>query len=593
VTPAAASTSKPPESQDHTAVLIRGTRGTWRQRTPTTGSGPLLDRVLTARGLNPSDASVFLEPSLKHLHDPSGIPDLDKAAQRLLDALRADEPIVIYGDYDVDGISATAILFHTFRAISATANISTYVPHRVDEGYGLNEAALRDLAAKGARVIVSVDCGITAVGPAKAAKEAGVDLIITDHHNPPARMDDLPDAFAVVHPRRPDSTYPFGDLCGAGVAYKLAWRLATLTCGNSKVTPVLRDLLLELLSLTSLGVIADVVPLLGENRVIARFGLPRIKHSNLIGLQALVEASGLAGENVQAEDVGFKLGPRLNACGRMGHAREAVELFTVANADRAKEISRDLTRQNNARRDVEQKITAKAIELAEQMGMTGPERRAIVLAHEDWHAGVVGIVCSRLVSKFHRPTLLMHRGPDGCHGSGRSVEGFGLTDALGECAEFLSGFGGHDMAAGLRLDAARLDAFTEAFIAAANRRLAADDLVARINYDTAATLDEFSHDVIGTLDQLAPFGRDNPRVHLLVRGVTLADRPKVLGNTGRHAALMLRQNRRTIRCLAWDRAEELATIPTGAVLDVIVTPRISTWNGNRSIEPELVDLRIH
>lgn len=593
MTTASPSTGPHPDAKGEPCIPTRGSRGTWRQRASIPCTGSLLDRVLSGRGLHPSDAPVFLVPSLKHLHDPSGIPDLDKAARRLLDALRADEPIVIYGDYDVDGISATAILFHIFRAISPTAHVSTYVPHRVDEGYGLNQAALRELAAKGARVIISVDCGITAIGPAKAAKDAGVDLIITDHHNPPARMEDLPDAFAVVHPRRPDSAYPFGDLCGAGVAYKLAWRLATLNCGNSKVTPLLRDLLLELLSLTSLGVIADVVPLLGENRVIARFGLPRIKHSTLIGLQALVEASGLAGENVQAEDVGFKLGPRLNACGRMGHAREAVELFTVANAERAKEIARDLTRQNNARRDVEQKITAQAIELAEQSGMTGPHRRAIVLAHEDWHAGVVGIVCSRLVSKFHRPTLLMHRGPGGCHGSGRSVEGFGLTDALGECAEFLSAFGGHDMAAGLRLDSARLDAFTEAFIAAANRRLAAEELVARINYDTIATLDEFSHDTIGTLDQLAPFGRGNPRVQLLVRGVTLADRPKVLGNTGRHAALMLRQNRRTIRCLAWDRAEELASIPTGSLLDVIVTPRISTWNGNRSIEPELIDLRIN
>jgi len=539
-----------------------------------------------------ADVSLFLEPTLKQLHDPSGIPDLDKAAARLLEALRADEPIVIYGDYDVDGITATAILFHTFRAISATARVSTYVPHRIDEGYGLNESALRELAAGGARVIVSVDCGVTAVGPARAASEAGVDLIITDHHNPPARMEDLPEAFAVVHPRRPDSMYPFGELCGAGVAYKLAWRLATLACGSQRVSPTLRDLLLELLSLTSLGVIADVVPLLGENRVIARFGLPRIKHSSLVGLQALVEASGLAGENVQAEDVGFKLGPRLNACGRMGHAREAVELLTVADGPRAKEIARELTRQNNTRREVEQAIAAQAIELAEQMGMTGPDRRAIVLAHEDWHAGVVGIVCSRLVSKFHRPTLLMHRGPEGCHGSGRSVEGFALTDALGECAEFLSGFGGHDMAAGMRLDSTRLEAFTEAFIAAANRRLGPEELVARIEYDTAATLAEFSQDTIGTLERLAPFGRDNPRVQLLVRDVMLADRPKVLGATGRHAALMLKQERRTLRCLAWDRAAELSSLPTGAVMDAVVVPRISTWNGTRRVEPELVDLRV-
>jgi single-stranded-DNA-specific exonuclease len=258
------------------------------------------------------------------------------------------------------------------------------------------------LSRKGARLIVSVDCGVTAREPARVARELGVDLIITDHHNPPATVEELPDAYAVVHPRHPLSTYPFGELCGAGVAYKLAWRLCTLACGSERIDPAMRELLLELLAPCALGVIADVVPLVDENRVIARFGLAKVKTSQIAGLRALVKASGLDGEKVSAEDVGFKLAPRLNACGRMGHAREAVELLTTAKGERAAEIAADLTRKNDERREVERRIFEEAAAMAQERGMTSPECRAIVLANASWHTGVVGIVCSRLVEKFHR-----------------------------------------------------------------------------------------------------------------------------------------------------------------------------------------------
>src|SRR5262245_51824098 len=260
----------------------RGLSKLWKSRTAVlaagSGGGSLVDRILAVRGLADGAAAAFLDPRLTQLHDPSLVPDLDRGAGRLMAALSAREPVAIYGDYDVDGVTATAILFHIFRAIAPDAPVRTYVPHRLDEGYGLNAAAVRQLAAEGARVIVSVDCGITATGPAAEARAAGVDLIITDHHNPPASLADLPAAYAVVHPRRPDSAYPFGELSGAGVAYKLAWRLATMASGSARVTPALRALLLELLAFAALGAIADVVPLVGENRVIARFGLARMKH---------------------------------------------------------------------------------------------------------------------------------------------------------------------------------------------------------------------------------------------------------------------------------------------------------------------------
>ncbi len=361
---------------------------------------PLASRVLTARGLMNETASAFLEPSLRSLHDPSLLPDLDRAAERILEAVASNQTIAVYGDYDVDGVSATAILVRTLRAIAPAARVLTYIPHRIDEGYGLNADAIRSLAGEGARVIVSVDCGITATGPALAAREVGVDLIITDHHNGAEREEDLPRAFAIVHPRRPGSAYPFGDLCGAGVAYKLAWRLCTMHAGSALLPADLRELLVELLSLAALGVIADVVPLRGENRVLARHGLSRIKASPFIGLRALVKASGLDGERIDTEGVGFSLAPRLNACGRLGHAREALELMLTEDAVRAAEIARALTKLNDERRGVERRIAEEALEMARACGMAGPDRRAVVLAHEDWHAGVVGIVCSRLVEKL-------------------------------------------------------------------------------------------------------------------------------------------------------------------------------------------------
>jgi single-stranded-DNA-specific exonuclease len=576
----------------------------WRQRPahPSAGAelpdagglAPLVREILFRRGVTGA-ARGFLEPSLKDLHDPSLIPDLDKAAARVLAALRAKEQVVIYGDYDVDGVTATAILFHTFAAIAPGADVRTYVPHRLEEGYGLNCDAITELARGGARVIVSVDCGITALEPALTARAAGVDLIITDHHNPPASMADLPDAFAVVHPRRPDSTYPFGELCGAGVAYKLAWRLATLAAGGDRTTPDLRDLLIQLLALTSLGVIADVVPLVGENRVIARHGLSRIKHSPLIGLRALVEASGLGGENVNAEQVGFQLAPRLNASGRMGHARDAVELFTRADEARAAEIAGMLSKQNEERRKTERRIFEQAAELAERSGMTGADRRAIVLAHEEWHPGVVGIVCSRLVEKYGRPTILMQRHDGLCHGSGRSIDGFSLHAGLEGCKHHLVSFGGHDMAAGLKLREDNLDAFIEAFVSHANDRIAPEDLVATLDFDCAASLGALDGTTVAQLDRLAPFGRENPPVRLHLSGLRVVYGPDVFGKENKHLSVRAvdaaTARGSPVRLFGWNWAEHRDRFRIGTSFDAIVVPRLNTWNGRTSVECEMLDIR--
>ncbi|GJM18850.1 MAG: single-stranded-DNA-specific exonuclease RecJ [Phycisphaeraceae bacterium] len=577
-------------------TIDRGVRMVWQTRTPSGAAidagGSLVERVLAARGLTGAEAQAFCTPALAGLHDPSLIPDLDRAAERILAAARAGEGVVIYGDYDVDGITATAILFHMLRAVAPDADVRTYVPHRLEEGYGLNAEAIERLVADGARVIVSVDCGITAIAPAARAKELGADLIITDHHNPPASDADLPDAFAVVHPRRPGSPYPFGDLCGAGVAYKLAWRLATLVCDSDRVTPKLRTLLVELLALGALGSIADVVPLVDENRVITRFGLERIKGSQIEGLRALVEASGLADDKIDAMAVGFRLAPRLNACGRMGHAAEAVELFTTASGARAREIADRLCVLNDERRATERRIADQAMKMAEDAGMTADDRRAIVLAHPDWHPGVIGIVCSRLVERFHRPVILLADKGDRVTGSARSVPGFNLHAAIAACESYLSSFGGHDMAAGLAADRGNLDAFTEAFTERANDAIAPEDLVGRVSYDCDAELGELSLRSVEALEGLAPFGQGNPSVRLRVRArVTAPGEP--FGKMGAHLSLRLRDCSGTgpiLRAIGWRWAEHASRVVAGTDIEAIVVPKVSRWNGRANVEPELVDL---
>lgn len=577
---------------------IRGITKRWRARADLAAAEtpdlPLVDRVLRARGINPDAADAYLNPSLRGMHDPGAIPDIDKAAARILDAAASGERIVIYGDYDVDGITAAAILVHALRTIHPNADLHTYIPHRLDEGYGINADAVAQLAQEGARVIVSVDCGITAVEPARVARDLGVDLIITDHHNPPASMDDLPDAYAVVHPRRPDSAYPFGDLCGAGVAYKLAWRMATTHAGGERVSPECRAVLVELLGLAALGSIADVVPLIDENRVIVRHGLAQVARTRNEGLRALIHASRLDSDKVDAEAVGFRLAPRLNAAGRLGHAKEALELLTDARGARATSIAESLSRVNDERRSVERAIVEQACAMAEAAGMTGDDRRAVVLAHPDWHPGVVGIVCSRLVEKYARPVLLLQQDGDTCKGSGRSIPGFNLHAGLAACADLLDRFGGHDMAAGMACRADRLEAFADRFTEHANALLGPADMVHELRYDAEARVPELTPRAVEQLERLSPFGPGNSRVRLRVRG-RLIGKPDALGSRGDHIALRLSHRgpaTETLRVVAWNWAPHAAEIPPGAPVEAVVEPKISRWNGSVRVEPVLCDLRV-
>ena len=563
------------------------------------GFDPLLVRVLAARGITDrASAEIFCNPRLTQLHSPALMPGLERAAERLLKAVRGGEQVVIYGDYDVDGVSAAAILWHMLRAVAggAASAIRTYIPHRLDEGYGLHTEAIKQLCDEGARVIVSVDCGVTAFEPALAAKRAGVDLIITDHHTLPhqAALDGagLPEAYAVVHPRLPGSRYPWGELCGAGVAFKLAWRIATMAQGSERVDDAMRALLLEMLALAGLGTIADVVPLLDENRVIARYGLDHLKRCSNTGVRALIEASGLAGENIDSQQAGFALAPRLNACGRMGHAREALELFTTADAGRATEIAKALNKFNVERKATENAIFERACAMAVERGMDRPDRRAIVLAHPQWHAGVVGIVCSRMVERFHRPTILLAQGESSSHGSGRSIDGYNLHAGIASGADLVEKFGGHEMAAGMVVANDRLDAFVERFTTHANAGISEEMLVSAMRFDCEAAIGEMTESAVRAIDNLGPFGRSNPRPTIVIRGVKALREPQSMGSSGAHLSMNVGQGAGAMRLVGWRWGERKGAIRAGQRLDVAIHPTLNQWNGRTSVEGEICDVAV-
>jgi len=556
---------------------------------------PMLARLLVQRGITePEQAERFLTPSLKHLHDPALLPDADRAAQRLIEAVNQQQPIVIYGDYDVDGVTATTILYHTLTQLGGT--VHTYVPHRLDEGYGLNVEAIQSIArgeltGGTTPLIISVDCGITACEPAAAARELEADLIITDHHQFDA--DALPDAFALVHPRLPGSPYPFGELCGAGVAFKLAWHTARLHCGSDRLPAATRDLMLELLSFAALGTVADVMPLVEENRVLVTFGLGRIKQTRFEGLASLIEASGLHEEKIDAYHVGFVLGPRLNACGRMGHAAEAVELLTTATGRDARRIAEFLSEQNDHRRNTERRILAEAIEQVEQHGYDAPDRRALVVAGRDWHPGVVGIVASRLVERYHRPTVVLCIDDDErvAKGSARSVDGVSIHEGLHACAEHLQTYGGHDMAAGLKLDADRVDAFRDALIYWCNDRLAADQLRGTLKLDATCQVDEISLDLVDQIDRLKPFGPGNRRPLIRVGPSHVPAPAQRIGQTGQHLRLTLTGQRARLKAVGFGLGDHADTLRPGGHIEVVAEPHINEWRGRRSAELHLRDLR--
>ncbi len=551
---------------------------------------PVVAQLLHNRGLADADgARRFLEPPLAGLHAPERLPGAAAAAERLLAAARAGRQICVYGDYDVDGITGTALLLQALR-LAGAEKVDYYVPHRLEEGYGLNAAALETIARNGASLVITVDCGITSTAEAEEAKRLGLELIVTDHHEP---KETLPDAAVLVHPRVPDGAYPFPKLSGSAVAFKVAWALCQQACGSDKVTPRFRDYLLDAVALAALGIVADVVPLVDENRILVRHGLARLPRCQVAGVRALLESVKLGdGAGVKAGDVGYRLAPRLNAAGRLGCARLVVELLTTPSPHRAADLARYLEGQNQERQKLERRILGEARELA--AALDGAP--ALVIAHPDWHAGIIGIVASRLVDLHARPVLLIALRKDGDgvvgQGSGRSVPGFALHEALAACGEHLLSHGGHHAAAGFRVRPERIDAFREQFCAHAARCLPAGPPAPQLTIDAEVPLSVLTQGLLRELDRLEPYGSANARPLFLAGGLEVLGTPRRIGVGERHLSFRVRQGATTMRAVAWSMGERLEDLMTGGgACCLVFTPRLNEWQGYRSVELEVVDFQ--
>jgi single-stranded-DNA-specific exonuclease len=552
-------------------------------------TAPLIAQLLINRKLtDPRQAHQFLKSPLADLHEPEALPGVPAAVERLWAAIQNQRRVCIYGDYDVDGVSGTAVLLGCLKRLGA--NVEFHVPHRLEHGYGLSGEALTKLGEAGAQTVVTVDCGICSCAEAEQARRLGLELIITDHHEPKAA---LPAADVLVHPRLPGAAppYPCGHLAGAGVAFKLAWALCKRACGGAKVTPELREFLLDAIALAALGTVADVVPLFGENRVLVRHGLNRLRKQPMLGLKALLQSAKLDGKlNLDSGDIGYTLAPRINAAGRVHTATLAVELLTTSCAQDAQRIAEELEQHNAHRQTLERRLLQEARDLARQ----DPDSAAIVLAGSTWHPGLLGIVASRLVDQFARPVLMiaLRDGQPHGQGSGRSVPGFMLHQALEECTASLVSHGGHAAAAGFRIVPEMIPAFRERFTAVADRHFNGTAPSRRLTIDAEIPLATLTSHVMLALDELAPYGCGNPPPVLLADRLQVVGQPKRVGNGERHLVFRVRQEGKEMKAVAFgmaDRADELMS--QQGKIAMVFTPRLNEWQGYRSTELEVKDFR--
>ncbi|MEI6667349.1 MAG: single-stranded-DNA-specific exonuclease RecJ [Acidobacteriota bacterium] len=545
------------------------------------GLKPLLARLLCLRGVDtPEAADRFLHPSLDHLHDPFRLEGMRPAVERLLAAVANGERIVVHGDYDVDGITSTVIVRRTLELLGA--NVGHFLPERLRDGYGLNAATIDRLHAEGVRVIVSVDCGIRGVEAGRRARELGVDLIITDHHEPD---DHLPDAVAIINPRQPSCTYPDKNLAGVGVALKLVQALCGRT-GHDRWLP-------GFVKIAALGTLADVVPLVGENRVIAKLGLEALSRGpNKIGLRALIESAGLTGKTIDSYHVAFMLAPRINAAGRMSTPDIAMRLLLASDdgeATQARDLATQLNHENERRQQEERTIVAHAKRMVEGDPDIGA-RSVLVVAGEGWHRGVIGIVASKLVDAFHRPSIVMSIDGDTAHGSCRSIPGFDILAALEAHAGMFEKFGGHRAAAGLTMETGRIKAFRQAVTTWADERLGPDDVRPRLRLDAALRLPEITDGLLEILGALGPYGAGNAKPLFHSRAVTVADGPRRMKD--RHLSLSVRQDGAAFRAVFWRGAERAAVIEESrSALDVAFWVEQNTFNGMTRNELSLADVR--
>jgi single-stranded-DNA-specific exonuclease len=545
------------------------------------GVSPVTARLLCIRGLGaPDDARRFLSPRIDDLYDPFRLAGMSIAVDRILGAIGSKDRIAIHGDYDVDGVTSTVILRRALELLGA--DVVHFIPERFRDGYGLQPATIDRLQQDGVRLIISVDCGIRADEAATRARELGIDLIITDHHEPGA---ELPHALAVINPKRHDCTYPDKNLAGVGVALKLVQALCTCT-GHANWLPAF-------VKVAAIGTLADVVPLTGENRIIAKLGLGLLSRGpHKVGLRALLDVCGLTGREIDSHHIGFVVAPRVNAAGRMSTPDIAARLLLAADetmGDEARALAEQLDAENLRRQQEEADIVSEARTIVETDLEVG-SRTVLVVAGEGWHRGVIGIVASKLVDAFHRPAIVISTDGDLAHGSCRSIPSFNMLAALESCAELMSKFGGHKQAAGLTLETSRIRELRSRVNDFADACLTPDDLRPRLWIDGSLTFRSINEQVVSELSTLAPFGAGNPCPIFRTSRVEIVDGPRRLKE--RHLKMAFKQDGRILRGVAWRASERESFVAEHrAAIDLAFSLENDLWNGERYLQLSVADFR--
>lgn len=551
---------------------------------------PIVAQLLAARGITSEEAvSSFFDLKMTGLRPPDQLPGIQAAVATISAAVAAGQKIFIYGDYDADGMTSTAILYRCLKTLGG--NVNYFVPSRLDDGYGLSIDTLEKLRKRGAELIVSVDCGINSVKEVEYVNANGMQIVITDHHHP---GEQLPPAAAIVHPGLPNESYPFAGLCGAGVAFKLAWALCTNHVGSPKLPPHLKEFLFSAVSLAAIGTVCDVVPMRDENRIIVHHGLNCLRSYASHGLRFLLDKAGcLNKDRLTSEDLGFGVGPRLNAAGRLAQAQLGVELLISEDEARAQELAEYIDALNKDRKSLEIQITKSAEKIIQEN--FDPEREAaLVLANAEWHMGVIGIVAGRLAEKYQRPTVLISLDPKGDRpgvASCRSACGIDLYDALEGCREHLVKFGGHSGAAGLAIQPEAIDAFREDFCQRVVEQISLDELYQDLDVDAEALVGHLTINMMQDLQKLEPFGHENPSPILSVSGVALKE-VRTMGNEDQHLSIRIEQHGNYIRAVAFGKGEWAKDlIADGRLYDFAFRPTINDFRGQYKVEMRLVDFR--
>ena len=536
-------------------------------------------KILANRGIKTSlEADRFLKPKLSELYDPFLLKDIDKGVNRVIQALKENQKIMIFGDYDVDGITATSLVFLVLNRLGG--DVSYYLPNRLIEGYGLSEEGIVEAEKRGAQLLITVDCGVTACKEVDFANSKGIDCIITDHHEP---SDIMPKAYAIIDPKQKDEEYPGGELSGVGVAFKFAQALyKKLGQDESKLE--------EHLDLVALGTSADIVPLVGENRVLTKFGMTQIARTTKPGLKSLIFIAGIMGKEIGTGQIVYVLAPRINAVGRLGDAEKAIRLLTTKNHELGARLARELDEDNRRRKHIDETTLEEALKMIEKNTDLSSDK-VIVLSSSSWHQGVIGIVASRLVERFHRPAILIAIDGDEGKGSARSIPEFHLHDALRECKEFLLKYGGHKYAAGLSILPENIDCFREKLKMITDKKLKDEDLVPKITIDSEVELEGIDHKLVDMLELFSPFGPQNLRPVFITKSLEVFGEPYIVGNN--HLRFKVKKNDKVFDAIGFGLGDWAKPLSMKKIkIDLVYVVGKNEWNDSIQLQLQVRDLRI-